>query len=122
MRLRREWLEKWRLVEGRAGERRRFLADWRRHVECLAVEVRRLLGDARVLAFGSVVRGDWCVESDVDVLVVSSRVPRDAVERVRLKMRLREALGVSAPLEIHLATPEEFEKWYRMFIDVYEEF
>ena len=75
-----------------------------------------------VVVFGSVGRGAAKPESDVDVLVVSSTVPRDAVERARLKMRLREALGVSAPLEIHLATPEEFEGWYRMFIDVYEEF
>jgi predicted nucleotidyltransferase len=114
--------EKWELIEDRALKRKRFLAEWREHVERLAQEARRLLGDARVLAFGSVVRGDWCVESDVDVLIVSPRVPSDAVEGVKLKVRLRELLGACIPLELHLAAPEEFEHWYKRFIDVYEEF
>lgn len=114
--------EKWRLVEERALERKKFLAEWREHVKRLAEGARRLLGEARVLAFGSVVRGDWCVESDVDVLIVSPGVPEDAVERVKMKMRLMELLEVHAPLELHLASPEEFEHWYKRFIDVYEEF
>jgi len=41
---------------------------------------------------------------------------------VKLKMRLKELLGACVPLELHLATPEEFEHWYKRFIDVYEEF
>jgi predicted nucleotidyltransferase len=114
--------EKWELIEERALKRKRFLAEWRERVKRLAQEARRLLGDARVLAFGSAVRGDWCVESDVDVLIVSSKVPSDAIERVKLKMHLKELLGACVPLELHLATPEEFEHWYERFIDVYEEF
>ena len=114
--------EKWRLIEERASDKKRLLAEWREHVKRLAEGARRLLGEARVLAFGSVVRGDWCVESDVDVLIVSPNVPGDATERVKVKMRLMELLEARTPLELHLATPEEFEHWYKRFIDVYEEF
>ncbi len=106
------WLE-------HAARRRRVLENWRAYVEAICREVRRYLEDARVLVFGSVARGDWSIDSDVDVLVISEAVPEDPLERARISVAVKEALDdPAAPIELHLATPRQYVEWYSRFIDV----
>lgn len=57
--------------------------------------------------------------SDIDVAVVSQKVPEKPIERVRIKLKLKDGFDTS-PLEIHLLTPEEWET-YKRFIDEYRE-
>lgn len=59
------------VVEGRRKWRRRLLAEAARFVEHLdpSLEVRH------AVVFGSVARGDFHDESDVDLLIVAARVP-----------------------------------------------
>jgi len=62
-------------IEG--GLRRRgVLENWRLYVERLCGKALELLGMVRVVVFGSVARGDWSADSDIDVLIISPNAPR----------------------------------------------
>ncbi len=78
---------------------------------------KRLLGeDCRVFLFGSVVKGEAHPgTSDIDLLVVYSGASRRAREMVKVEMALLEEAGIppEAPFEIHLASPELLEEWFR---------
>ncbi len=76
--------------------------------------VTELLGDARVYVFGSVVEGKYVPgKSDIDVLIVSSRIPKTASELVELKLKILGDLGFLSPFEIHFADGETFEHYRR---------
>jgi Predicted nucleotidyltransferases len=69
-----------------------------------------LLGDARVLVFGSAAWGDWTADSDIDVFVVSPNAPEDAWKRAEVAAALRKAAGEAAALlELHIVTPEQYK-------------
>ncbi len=71
---------------------------------------------ARLLVFGSVVRGDYTGASDIDLLVISEK------EELRYSMEASIREGVpEAPLEVHFATPQQYRNWYSRFIDVFVE-
>lgn len=75
----------------------------------------RILGDIRVYLFGSVAEGKDTPSSDIDIMVVSSRIPKSAGERAKVISRILEEVGLDAPLEVHLVSPEE-EAWYLRFV------
>lgn len=70
-----------------------------------AERVREALGEAEVYLFGSVARGDFNLESDLDLLVVSPALPQDPLERARLLFALRQ--GREEPRGL---LPEEFAR------------
>ena len=78
---------------------------------------RRLLGEkCRVFLFGSVVRKEAHPgASDIDVLVVYPGASRRAREMAEITEALLEEAGIppEAPFEIHLASPELLESWFR---------
>ncbi|WP_291767756.1 nucleotidyltransferase domain-containing protein [Caldivirga sp. UBA161] len=76
--------------------------------------------ECRIFLFGSVARGDYRIDSDVDVLVVVPEL-KDEWDRSRISTLLHKAVNAQEPFEIHVVTPEEFREWYLRFIDVYEE-
>lgn len=88
----------------------------------IALEIKnflsKILGDVRVFVFGSTVKGTWNVFSDIDILVVSENSPKDPMERAKIKKSILSKYNYNAPLEIHFATPDEFEKWYNRMINV----
>ncbi len=93
-----------------------------RNYKEIALEIKNLLseilGDVRLFVFGSTVKGTWNVFSDIDILVVSKNSPKDPIERAKIKKLILSKYDYKAPLEIHFATPEEFENWYNRMIDV----
>nr|KJR72789.1 MAG: DNA polymerase subunit beta [Thermoproteus sp. AZ2] len=99
--------------------RRRILENWRSYLAGVCKRAAELLGEVRVVVFGSVARGDWAPDSDIDVLVISPAAPDDAWERAAVASALREAAGEAAPLlELHIVKPEQYLNWYKRFIDV----
>ncbi|ACB39449.1 nucleotidyltransferase domain-containing protein [Pyrobaculum neutrophilum] len=101
-----------------AMRRRKYLENWRTYAAEICREARRHLGDARVVVFGSVVRGDWTPDSDIDILIISEKAPQDPTERAKINTALREAIGdYAAPFEFHYATPRQYAEWYSRFID-----
>ena len=71
--------------------------------------------NSRVILFGSVLRGNWTGNSDIDLLIILQS-PR-AKDRIIIDIWKT----VEAPVEIHFATEDEFKSWYLRFIDIYKE-
>ena len=81
----------------------------------LKEEVERLVPGARVYLFGSYARGEGTAASDVDVLVVVEERDYSRADEIKVALR-RRFLGY--PLEVHVVTGEQYERWYRRFLDV----
>ena len=101
---------------------------WREYVRYLAGAARRLLGpDVRVRVFGSAARGELTADSDIDVLLVVPEVPKSTSERAALVAEMlaeAEEKGMPwwYPIEVHWATPKEFERWFRKHLNIVVEF
>lgn len=87
---------------------------WTREIK---KEAKNLLGEVRVFVFGSVIRAERTGEParDIDVLIVSPRLQK-LVEKQETRKRLWQKIGIDAPFELHLATPTEYDDWYRLII------
>lgn len=72
---------------------------------------------ARVIVFGSAVRGNFNAASDLDILIISDK--KELWNEMRAKIFLE---FLDKPIEVHFATQEEFKNWYSKFIDVMQEF
>ena len=99
-----------------AEERKRCFEDFLRYTEKVKEVVRRRDPNAKIIVFGSVVRGDVRPDSDIDLLIITD-IAEKLGERIRLRMEIMRILGEGSPLEIHIITAEEYENWYRRFID-----
>jgi len=66
---------------------------------------------AEVYVFGSVVKGNITAMSDIDIIIVSER------KELEYKIKIEVLKSTDAPLELHFATPTEYLRWYKRFID-----
>lgn len=73
--------------------------------------IKNLDSDAKILIFGSVVRGKYTASSDIDILVVTNKV------EYKDRMRVEVYRQVKAPIELHITTPEKYRDWYLKFIE-----
>jgi len=60
---------------------------------------KKIKKKARVLLFGSIVRGDFLFSSDIDVLVVSENFKEE--ERGKIVAQLLNEVGFFSPFQIH---------------------
>ncbi|BBL46492.1 nucleotidyltransferase domain-containing protein [Metallosphaera sedula] len=74
----------------------------------------------RVLLFGSVARGNSRPDSDIDVLIISDVLGKDLRTKAKTMGDIMEILN-NEFFEIHVVTREEYENWYKKFIDVWVE-
>lgn len=103
-----------------AREREKYIRDLEGYLRRIKEVCMRFDPECRLLVFGSFVRGSMRVDSDVDVLVIS-RCAGNATFRAMLRAAIAGEIGLVTPFEIHIITPEEYEAWYKKFIDVYRE-
>jgi len=96
-------------------ERRRELARLWDVLEEVKRIIRGLDPEARVYVFGSYARGNQRPDSDVDVLVVT-KLAASEEGRIAVRRALTSLLSPYTPIELHVATPEQF-RWYLQFID-----
>ncbi len=100
--------------------KRRIFENYREVAARLKRAFSEVLGDdVRVIVFGSVVRGDFTPLSDLDVLVISERT--GSVRYGEIIEKVEEKVGDLVGVEVHLVSPEVFERWYRKFLDAYIE-
>lgn len=89
---------------------REYLRDYMK----VANEVKKIIHEidpnSRVYVFGSVVKGRYTASSDIDILVITEKIEE------RFKMMVEVYKRIEAPVELHMTTPELFERWYRRFI------
>uniref|UniRef100_A0A7C3WJM6 DNA polymerase III subunit beta n=1 Tax=Thermofilum pendens TaxID=2269 RepID=A0A7C3WJM6_THEPE len=77
-------------------------------LEKLAARAREELGDVEIYLFGSYARGDWLLDSDVDLVVVSPKFEGLSMgERYAL---VRRMLPAQISAEVLAYTPEEFAR------------
>ena len=81
----------------------------------LKILVKGIDPGARIIFFGSVLRGDYNASSDIDIIVI----PSDMAFKDRITLTVWRS--VDAPIELHIITKELFEEWYLRFIDLYKE-
>lgn len=103
------------LIE-RANRRKEYFRHRRRYLRRIKQLMRGMVPHAKVYLFGSVARGDYWINSDIDVLIVSPSMPSRSMERSRISAEVHSAIGHGSPFELHLVTPDEM-KWYNRFID-----
>lgn len=102
--------------------RKEILAHARDYVrEIKRICVEEIDRNCRVILFGSVARGNYRPDSDVDVLIITE-LAKDAWSRAEIEAKIYKRLGIFGVFELHAVTPKVYEEWYKRFIDVYEEF
>lgn len=94
--------------------RAKIVREWRQWVIKIADAIKIVLPDAEVYVFGSVIKGDSTGGSDIDLLVISKDLPKRALDRAKLKVKIEDAANLPFyhPFEIHLSTPEEAELYF----------
>ncbi|AAB89634.1 MULTISPECIES: nucleotidyltransferase domain-containing protein [Archaeoglobus] len=97
-----------------AREERKYFENYRHYAKIIKKLAKKMLEDAEVYVFGSVVEGRHTPANDIDILIVSKHVPKRNEDRAKIVGQILKDIDVFAPFEIHLATPELFEI-YRKF-------
>jgi hypothetical protein len=69
--------------------------------------------NAELYIFGSTVKGNYSASSDIDILIVLDNRP-DREEEYMVKAEVYAQ--IDAPIELHVASRSEFERWYKKFI------
>jgi len=88
--------------------------EWGKKIKEIA---KKFLGTkVTVLIFGSIVRGDWTPESDIDVLIISNKLSKNWIKNRLIRTKIKKLIGPLSPFQIHLARPEEYKSWWKKFI------
>jgi len=103
-------------------ERAEMARNWKKYVSSIARAVRSILADSKIYVFGSAIKGELTGGSDVDILVVSERVPRSNLERAELKVKIEELSNLPPyhPFELHLVDREEGGWYLKRIKDILE--
>lgn len=103
-----------------AKEWKKYYENPKAYAEKIKNVVKKHDRSARVMLFGSVVKGKMKPDSDIDILIIT-KLAREVSRRLKLRMEISKEIGECTPFEIHIVTPEEHENWYKKFIDKYIE-
>ncbi|MDI6591329.1 MAG: nucleotidyltransferase domain-containing protein [Patescibacteria group bacterium] len=74
------------------------------------------MGSVEVLVFGSIVKGKFSPQSDIDVLIISENLPENQTKRDEIRTKIKGAIDPFSPFQIYLATPKEYQNWYQKFL------
>jgi len=107
------------LIEN-AGRRRKYFRDFIKYAEKVKEVVKKRDPDARIMLFGSAVKGKLRPDSDIDLLIITN-IAEKLDYRIRLRMEIMKILEEGNPFEIHIITGEEYENWYKRLIDKFLE-
>ncbi|MBO3799389.1 MAG: nucleotidyltransferase domain-containing protein [Candidatus Brockarchaeota archaeon] len=90
-----------------------MVKNWRKYAARIAEAARTILPGSKIYVFGSVVKGEPTGGSDVDILIFSESLPRNNLERAKIKVKIEELSNLPPyhPFEIHIVGKEEGE-WY----------
>lgn len=88
-----------------------YLRNHRKIAELVKNIVRRIDPNAEVYLFGSTVTGKYTGASDIDILVITDNINKkhDIIVEVYK--------STEAPIELHVVTHQQFQKWYKRFIN-----
>jgi len=100
-----------------SNEYKKFRNNWRKYAGLIKELGKEFFRDNLVVVyvFGSTVRGDYRILSDIDVAVVLKENV-DEFQRAKFRSLVRKKLGRLNPFEIHIITNDEWKNWYSKFI------
>ena len=94
----------------------KYFQNFKFYCQKIKKEAQKILGEVEVIVFGSIVKGEWSLASDIDVLIISKKIPKDFSERAKIRTKIKAKIDPFSPFQIHLATPPEFKGWYKKFL------
>jgi len=94
----------------------KYLNNVKGYLEKIKEVCKRFDPNCRLMVFGSYARNSMDVESDIDLLLITDNA-FDPLWRGKLFAAIAKEIGLVTPFEIHIVTAEEYENWYRKFID-----
>lgn len=102
------------LIEERKEEERYFrnYLDYAREIK---KEAEKNLGKVKVFLFGSIIKDKIGPGSDIDILIISSKLG-EALKKSEIRAKILKKIGSPNPFELHLITPQEYKDWYSHFI------
>ncbi len=108
----------WESIRGVAERERKYFKDPMALARVVKEVMEEELGEVEVYLFGSSVEGRAIPgKSDIDLLVVSHKVPEGAREQSLLRVKVWNRIGDPwVPLEIHFASQAVLEGWYKRFV------
>ncbi|BCU69875.1 nucleotidyltransferase domain-containing protein [Stygiolobus caldivivus] len=107
------------ILEDNMRARQKYLKDVDNYLKKIKEVATSIDPHARVILFGSYVRGDFRPDSDIDVLVITD--VKDEWDRLKVYHEVNKAIGNPNPFEVHVVNEKEYKEWYSKFIDVYRE-
>ncbi len=87
-----------------------YLRNNRKIAELVKKIVKKIDPNAEVYLFGSTVTGKYTGASDIDILVVTSSLDK------KHDIMVEVYRSTEAPIELHIVTQQQFQKWYKRFI------
>ncbi len=100
----------------RAREWKRYYEKTMYYIERIKSIVRKYDPSAKIILFGSYVRGELRPDSDIDILIVTE-LAGNINQRLKLRVEIAREIGDSTPFQIHIVTPNEYLDWYSKFIN-----
>jgi len=99
-------------------ERLEAVENIEKDLKILINKVKEIFDDAEVYLFGSYVKGTFNkFLSDVDILIVSDKIPEKAAERAKVRLKIKEAVRRKFFIfQLHLMKRRDFEV-FKKFID-----
>ncbi len=96
-------------------KREKHVRSWHEWIHRIIREILEEFRDAEIYIVGSIARGEIHRSHDVDIMVVSGKVPTDKNERLKKKLELKKTKPHlrDYPVDIHLVRPEEKEEWLK---------
>ncbi len=106
------------LIARNAEKRLNYLHRYKEIAKIVKVRALEYFPDAKVLVFGSVIKGEVTANSDIDLLIIIDK--RDYAKEAEFRADIIKEM-FDIPVEIHFASREQFKDWYERFINAYEE-
>jgi len=99
-------------------ERLEAIENIEKDLKILIKKVKEILDDAEIYLFESYVKGTFNkFLSDVDILIVSDKIPEKAIERAKIRLKIKESIGRRYFIfQLHLMKREDFQI-FKNFID-----
>jgi hypothetical protein len=91
-----------------------------RNYKNVAKKVKRIfekrLNKVDVYVFGSLIEGKPTALSDIDMLIIADNISRQEI----YELKTEAIKAIAAPMQLHVISTEEFQKWYKRFINKLE--
>jgi len=99
--------------------RKKYFENISFYLEQIKKRAKVIFPDAKIYLFGSVVEGKTHPRSDIDVAIVTNKVPKSVEDLAKIKVKVLEDLEFS-PFELHILSEKEW-RFYRNFVKKFRE-